>query len=141
MAGRLEHAPDEAADGHEITLANRDVDVGNLRRLLAWRDHAAFVALLELGDPAGVVAVMMRHQNVGEPPAGLLQRRLDGGGLGGIDRRRRPVRGVVKQDAVIVLEAREEVDLGRHRLHHAGRREEGGRYHACCGFCSLAPLF
>ena len=39
------------------------------------RDHAAAIALLELRDAAGVVAMMVGHQDVGELPAGRLRAR------------------------------------------------------------------
>ncbi len=67
----------ERADAHCVALAHRFVDMGNALRLGARRDHAAFVTRFELADAGGVIAMMMRHQDFGEPPAGLFQRGLD----------------------------------------------------------------
>jgi len=111
---RLEHAPDQRADLHDVALAHRHVDMGNLLRFLARRDDAAEMFLLQLGNPAGMVAVMMRHQDVGEAPTFLGERRIDRAGLGRIDCCRRAGRWVVQQDAVIVFQAGEEVGFGWH---------------------------
>ena len=111
---RLQHAPDQRADLHHVALAHRYVDLGNLLRFLARRDDAAEVFLLQLGDAAGMIGVVMRHQNIGEAPAFLGERGIDRAGLGRIDRRRRPGRGVVQQDAVIVFQAGEEMGFGWH---------------------------
>ena len=86
----------------------------DLRGLGPRRHHAAVVSLLQLGDAAGVVGVVMRHQDVGELPAGGLQRGLDGRRLRRVDRRGRAARRIVDQHAVIVLQAAEQLGLGRH---------------------------
>ena len=72
------------------------------------------MALLEFSDAAGVIRVMMGHENVGEPPARRFQRCLDRCCLGRVDRRGRAAFGIVQQHAEIVLEAGEEMDLRRH---------------------------
>jgi hypothetical protein len=58
-----------------------------------------------------VVAVMMRHQDVGQAP---LQRRFDRRRLGRIDRRCCAASGIVDEHAEIVGEAAEEVCLYGH---------------------------
>ena len=107
VARRLEHAADQRADLHDIALAYRHVDIGNLRCLLARRDDAAEVLLLQLRDAAGMIRVMVRHQDVGKAPTFFGERGFDRRGLGRIDCRRRAGRRVVQQNAVIVLQAEE----------------------------------
>ena len=68
----------------------------------------------EFGDPAGVVGMMMGHENIAEAPAGRFQCRLDRRSLGRIDRRGRAASGIVQEHAEIILEAGEEMDLRRH---------------------------
>jgi hypothetical protein len=89
-------------------------DQRDLRGLGPGRDHPAFVLLLQFGDAAGMVAVMVGHQDVGELPAGLLQRGLDGRGFRRVDRRGCAARRVVDQHAVIVVQAAEQLGLGGH---------------------------
>ncbi len=54
-------------------------------RLTAGRGHTAVMMRLELADAGGVIAMMMGDENIGEPPAGFLKRRLDRPGFRGID--------------------------------------------------------
>ena len=77
----------ERADAHVVALAHRFIDMRDALRLAARRDNAAFVMRFEFGDAGGVIAVMMRHQDVGKAPAGLFQRGLDRSGFRRIDRR------------------------------------------------------
>ena len=70
-------------------------------------------ALLQLRDAAGVIVVMMGHQDVGELPAGRLQRGLDRRRLGRVDRGGRAACGIVHQHAEIVLEAEKQAGLAR----------------------------
>ncbi len=114
MTGRLEDAARERAHAHQIALAHGLVDLRNSIGLRVRRHHPAAVALLELLDAAGVIVMMMGHQNVGEPPAGGPQRRLDGGRFRRIDGRGRAAFGIMQEDAEIVLEAREKLGLGGH---------------------------
>jgi hypothetical protein len=57
----------------------------------------------EFTDAGSVIGVMVRHQDIGEPPPGLFERRLDRRGLGGINRGGGAALGIVQQNAEIVL--------------------------------------
>ena len=114
VAGRLDHVGRELADLDLVALAHGLVDRRNLRGLCRRRHHAAFVFLLERRDAAGVVGVMMRDQDVGELPAGGLERGLDRRRLRRVDRGGRAGRGVVQQHAVIVLQALKQLGFGGH---------------------------
>ena len=105
IAGITNAGPQGVPDGAEVFDA---------RGLVVGRDHAALVLLLERLDAAGVVVGMVRHQDVGELPAGALERGLDRACLRRIDRGGGAGRSVVHQDAEIVLEAGELMDLGGH---------------------------
>src|SRR5262245_58432062 len=78
------------------------------------RGDAATMALLELGDAAGVIRVVMSDEDVAESPAGRLQRGLDRRGLGRIDRRGGAALGIVQEDAEIILEAKKQTGLRGH---------------------------
>ena len=114
VAGRLDHAADQRADLHHVALAHRDVDAGNLLRFLARRDHAALVLLLQRLDAGGMIGVMVRDQNVGEPPPLFGKRGFDRRGFRRVDRGRRAGGGIVQQDAEIVLQAHEKMGFCRH---------------------------
>ena len=105
VAGRLEDAAGERADLHRIALADCLVDQRDALRFLARRDHAALMALLRCRNAGGVIAVMVRDQNIGEPPAGLRQRRLDRRRLRRIDGRRGAGLRIVDEHAEIVGQA------------------------------------
>ena len=68
----------------------------------------------EFADAGGVIGVVMGDQNIGEPPAGFFQRRLDRSGFRRVDRRRGAALRVVDQHAEIILQAGEQIGLGRH---------------------------
>src|SRR2546423_7851333 len=70
--------------------------------------------LLQVRDAAGMIGVMMCHQDVGEAPSFFGERGFDRGCFRCVDRRRAPGRRIVQQNAVIVLEAEENMRLGRH---------------------------
>ena len=72
------------------------------------------VALLELGDAGGVVAVMMGDEDIGQLPAGRRERGLDGRRLRRVDGGGGAGRGIVDEDAVIVLEAEKQPGLRSH---------------------------
>ena len=78
------------------------------------RHHAAAVALLELLDAAGVIVVVMGDQDVGQLPAGRLERGLDRRRFRRVDRGGRAARRIVHEHAEIVLEAEEETGLRGH---------------------------
>ena len=114
MARRFQHASDQRPDADDIAFAHGHVDIRNLGGFLARRDDAAEMLLLQFGDAVGMIGVMMRHQDVGETPPALGERSLDRRGLGCIDGGRGPGRGIMEQDAVIVLEAGKQVSFGWH---------------------------
>ena len=74
VARRLQHARDERADLHRVALLHAQVGVGDGLRVVVGGDDTAIVFLLQFGDAADVIAVMMRHQDIGQRPAFLLQR-------------------------------------------------------------------
>ena len=88
--------------------------MGDALRLGARRDDAAFVLRFDFANAGGVIGMVMGHQNVAEPPAGLLERRLDRRGLRRVDRRRRAACRIVNEHAEIVLQAGEQIDFSRH---------------------------
>jgi hypothetical protein len=114
VTGRLQHAARELADRDEVAFAHRDVDAGNLRGLLARRHHAAEVLLLQRLDAAGMIGVMVRDQDVGQPPSGSLQGLLDSGRVGCVDGGCGATGRIVKKDAVIVLQAKEQMSFSWH---------------------------
>ena len=65
------------------------------------------ILLLQFGDAADMVAMMMRDQDVGQAPALPLQRLDDGAGFRRVDRGGRLGRRVVDQIAEIIGEAGE----------------------------------
>jgi hypothetical protein len=117
VSGCLQHARCERAHLHGVALLHALVDVGDRLRLVVRRDDAAFILLLQLGDAANVVAVMVGHQDVGQLPAFLLQRLDDGGGLRRIDRRGGLRCRIMNEIAVIVVEAGKDADFCSHFGH------------------------
>jgi hypothetical protein len=97
-------------------LADAQIDIGDLGGLVVRGDHAAIVFLLQLGDAADMVAVMMGDQNIRQRPALALQRLDDGRGFRRVDRGGRLGRGVVDQIAEIVGEAGEQANFGSHDI-------------------------
>ncbi len=118
VARRLDHFRGERADLDAVAFADLDIDGGNRAGFPARGDDAAMVALLECGDAAGVVAMMMGDQNIGQRPAGGGERGLDGRRLRRIDGGGGAGRGIVHEDAVIVLEAGKQPGLRSHRSVH-----------------------
>ena len=106
VSRRLEHPSPQRADPNLVIFAHRRIDEWNARGLAVRGDDTATVALLEVGDAAGVVRMVMGDEDIREAPAGCLQRGLHGCGLGRIDRRRRATFGIVQEHAVIVLKAK-----------------------------------
>mmetsp|Transcript_14713 Transcript_14713/g.62150 ORF Transcript_14713/g.62150 Transcript_14713/m.62150 type:complete len:222 (+) Transcript_14713:252-917(+) len=124
----VEHPGDYVSDGHLVALANGAVHPRDLALPLPARtDHLAAVPRLELRVAAGVIPVVVSVEDVGELPALLLQRSLDGCHLGGVDHRGRAGGGIVQKERVVVLQARELVNL-----HLAGRGRRQGRRGGGC---------
>ena len=114
MAGRRDAACRKVADFHRIVLGNLHIDRRDFGGLRARRCDLAVIFLLQFGNAAGVIAMMVGDENVGELPAGFLQRGLDGRCLRRIDRRRRAGCRIVYEDAVIILQAAEQMGLRGH---------------------------
>ncbi len=79
-------------------------------------DPAAAIFLLELGDAADMVAVMMGDQNIGQRPALALQRFQNRPSLRRVDRGGRLGRRVVNQVTEIIGEAGEQANFGSHDI-------------------------
>src|SRR5581483_6082054 len=92
----------------------RNIDLGNARGFPRGRDDAAAVAPLQGLDPGGVIAMMVRHQDLVEPPAGLGQGGFHRTRLRRVDCRRRAAYGIVQQNAVVVAQTREKPQFHRH---------------------------
>jgi hypothetical protein len=105
--GRFDHPGGQPADLHAVSFFYRDIHQRNARGLVRRCDHAAAMALFQCRDAVGVIGMVMRHQNVGEFPAGALQCVLDCAGFRCIDRCRRAARRIVQQNSIIVLQANE----------------------------------
>ncbi len=116
MAGRFQHARQQAADLDHVALGGAQIDIGNFGGFVVRRDHAATVFLLQLDDTADVVMVVMGDQDVRQRPAFAFQRLEDRAGLRGVDRGRRLGGGVVDQVTEIVGEAGEQADFGSHDI-------------------------
>ena len=117
MAGCLDHTSGETADAHCIVLAHGCIHQRNTPRFTRGSDHAAAMAALELGNAAGVIGVMMRDENIGEPPARRLDCRFDRRGLRRVDRGGAAGFCIVQQDAIVVLETEEQASLCGHKTH------------------------
>ena len=103
VAGRLQYAPEQAADLDDFGIGDAQVDVCDFGRLVMWRDDAAIVFLFEFGDPADMIAMMMGDQDIGELPALALERPQDGAGFRRVDRRRRLGVHIMDQITEIVV--------------------------------------
>jgi hypothetical protein len=77
MPRRVPDLGREIADDDAVPLPGRLVGSRHLGAGLLGRDHAAAEPLLEAGDALDVVGVAVRDEDVGEAPAGLVQRLQD----------------------------------------------------------------
>ena len=80
------------------------------------RDDAAAVFLLQLGDAADMVAMVMGDQDVGQCPAFALQCLDDRAGFRRVDRCRRLGGRIVDQVPEIVGQAAEGANFGGHDI-------------------------
>jgi hypothetical protein len=114
MARRFQHPHQQAADLDDVAMAGAQVDIGDFGRLVVRGDDATVEFLLQLGDAADMVAMVMGDQDVRQRPAFTLQRLDNGGGFRRIDRSGGLGRGIVDQIAKIVVEAGESTNFRGH---------------------------
>jgi hypothetical protein len=100
------------ADPHGVALAHIGVDRRHLAARLLGRDHAAAGAQLQGLDPLHVVGVTMRDDDLGERPAGLVERLQDRRLLGGVHGGAGAGRRILDQRADVVGQTAENADLG-----------------------------
>ena len=103
VARGLDHAAFERTDAHVVALADLLIDSEMRCASLLRRNNAAFVMRLERADAGRVIGVVMRDQNIREPPAGLFQRGLDRRSFRGIDRGGRAAFRVVESTPKLSL--------------------------------------
>ncbi len=116
VAGRLKHPRQQTSDLQDVALAGSKVDMGDLGGLVVGRDHAAVVLLLQFGDAADMIVMVVGDENIAQRPALALERVDDGGGFRGIDRGGCLGRGIVNQIAEIIGQAGEQAYFGSHDI-------------------------
>ena len=116
MAGRFQHPRQKAADLHDVALGHAQIDICDLCGLVMGADHPRSILLLQLGDTADMIAVMMGDKNIGQSPALALQHLDDGRGLWRIDRGCGLGRRVMDQIPEIVGETGEDANFGSHAI-------------------------
>ena len=82
MAGRFQHPRQQAADLDDVAMGGAQIDIGDLGGLVMRGDDAAIVFLLQFGDAADMVVMMMGDENIRQRPALALQRLDDGAASG-----------------------------------------------------------
>jgi hypothetical protein len=70
VSRRLEHAASQRADLNLIIFSHGRVHQWNARGLSVRGNNPTIVALLEFGNTASVIRVMMGDENIAEPPPG-----------------------------------------------------------------------
>ena len=110
VARRVEHRGAVAPELDDVPLAHGHVDAGDARGIGARADDRAARSPLELEIAARVIRVVMRVQNVGQPPALGIELYLDRGRVRRVDGSGRARLRVVQQIAVVVGQARKHVD-------------------------------
>ncbi len=125
VAGRRHDDEGGGAQRHGVVVADGYVDAGDLVRFGAGAGDGDVEVRFEDGNTLDVVAVMMGDENVRQRPAAMVQRRLDGPGIGRVDRGGLARFEIVHEITVIIGAAREDVDKDRHDgLAPAVRRPE-----------------
>src|SRR4029450_13355536 len=104
----------KAPNFDDIALADAQVDICDPGGLVVRPDHATAVFLLQLGDAADMVAVMMGDEDVRQCPALALQRLENRLRFRRVDRGGRPGRRIVNQVADIVGGAGDQANFGSH---------------------------
>ena len=116
VAGRFDDPRLQRADARDVAFPDGGVDERHPVRLARrGQDAGLGEALLHLGDALHMVPVAMGHENVGEGPAALVEGFQDRRGLGNVDGGGGAGRGIMDEDAEIVGQAGELMDLSRHR--------------------------
>jgi hypothetical protein len=111
VAGHVEDLRHGLAEAIGVALADRHLDARNARGVGARAHDGAARRLLQRQVAAGMVAVVVRVEDVGEPPAARPERREHRRRLGGIDHRRRLGRGIAGEPEIIVPKRRDAHDL------------------------------
>jgi hypothetical protein len=93
-----------------VAGGHHDVETENLFGLDAGAGDGDVEIGLEDRQALDVVAVVMGDEHVGEGPAAVVERNLDGGGVGCIDRRGLAGLDVMHEIAVIVGPAQKHID-------------------------------
>src|SRR5690606_25345470 len=110
VAGRADDVEAGGSQRDVLPGADQHVEAEDLLRLrLRPRDLDAELAL-QGGDALDVIRVMVRYEDIAGLPAAPFQRRLDGLGVRGVDRRGLLRLDVVDEITVIVGAAEEDVD-------------------------------
>ena len=107
VARRFQHPRQQASHLDDVAVDDALIDIGDLGRLVMRGHDAATVFLLQFGDAADMVAMVMGDQDVRQRPAFAFQRGDDRGGFRRVDRRGRLGCGIVDQIAEIVVETGE----------------------------------
>ncbi len=95
MTGRLQHARCEVADLDGRAFLHAFVHKSDSRCFVVWRDDAAIVFALEIGNAADMVGMVVSDQNIGQRPTFTLQRLDDRPCFRRVDRGRRLRRRVM----------------------------------------------
>src|SRR5688572_16509776 len=98
------------ADLDEVALADGDVDAGNARGIGTRTDDRAARFALELEVAACVIPMVMGVQDVGQTPTLRVELSQDLARVGRVDGGRRAGRRIVEQIAVVVGQARKQVN-------------------------------
>ena len=98
---RLPDVGGELPDPDGVALAHRRVDPRHLAGGLGGRHHPAAEPPLQGLDRLDVVAMPVRDQDLGEAPAGLVERPTDRLLLGRVDRRAGAAGGIVDQAPIL----------------------------------------
>ena len=114
VARRFQDPRQQVPDLDDVTVTGAHIDIADLGGLVVRRDHAAAIFLLQLGDAADMVVMVMGDQNIRKLPALAFQRRDHGAGFRRVDRGGRLGFMIVNEIAEIVGQAGESANLGGH---------------------------
>ena len=115
VTGRIEYGKIDRADIDDVALGNLEIESRNACRLFLRSDDARIGEFrFEPRHALHVIGVMMCEQDVGEPPLVGFERGENGSGIRRIDSGRRARPGIVDENAVIVGEAGQLMDVNGH---------------------------